>query len=354
VQLWLGLLLALVLFSPVIAYNLMLFETAGHFDFQLSYVLGQEVQAWPVRTGRAMLGELDDKLRYFLPSIGASFSWPTLALTACAMGSFAISLVRNPRDALRRHGFLATWISTLLLVLLATGPSYRFVTLLAGSFVLASALVIDRAMGLRGRSALVLVVVFLAAEAAYAANSLLATVPWGPPGLSYAKGPYSETRRWGYNDIDDYLRAEFDGRRPQRVSSREFVFLERLRDEARKEQERLGLEPYSAAVVYDGSLASQPRMWAINRWTIFHAWVLLDARDHLANMRALQTPDPTATGFETYYFIIPTDKLPLQGSGVSKAGKRLERELVDRKAEPERLFNAEGEEIARVYKLPGT
>ena len=46
INLWLGVLVGLIIFSPVIIYNIGLYKNVGHFDFQLSYILNQHPKEW--------------------------------------------------------------------------------------------------------------------------------------------------------------------------------------------------------------------------------------------------------------------------------------------------------------------
>jgi 4-amino-4-deoxy-L-arabinose transferase-like glycosyltransferase len=47
-----GVLIVFLLFSPVIIYNLKLYQTVGHFDLQLSYLLGQDTPKWQNLMGK--------------------------------------------------------------------------------------------------------------------------------------------------------------------------------------------------------------------------------------------------------------------------------------------------------------
>jgi hypothetical protein len=239
----------------------------------------------------------------------------------------------------------------LVLLTLRAGPSYRFLSLFTPLMALSVARLLDHLRAGESRAVTTAVVALLVFETGYTVNSVITYEAIGPAPYLYARGPRSEVHRWGYNDLSDYLEEELAGKRPDPVIGKQYRFLERLRDEAVARQTRDGLAPTSLAIVFDGSLGAQSRTWAVLRWSIYHGWVVLDASDQLRLMKALETRDITGTGFDRYLFILPTNRIPLQVDGLTRAGEALERELIARAAEPLRLRNAGGEEIFRIYDV---
>ncbi len=86
-KLWFGVLSAFVIFSPVIVYNIMLYRAVGHFDFQISYIAGQNPEVWRVAPGKEV-GSLTDRLRNFAPSLAGSHSWLFLSLALFSFIAF--------------------------------------------------------------------------------------------------------------------------------------------------------------------------------------------------------------------------------------------------------------------------
>ena len=82
---WLGALLALLIFSPVIIYNYEMYRAVGHFDFQLSYIFRQAHPEWVSEPGKE-IGSLSDRIKNFIPRLISTNSWLFLIL-------FAVSLI---------------------------------------------------------------------------------------------------------------------------------------------------------------------------------------------------------------------------------------------------------------------
>ena len=85
-KLWLGALLAMVIFSPVILYNIKLYQAVGHFDFQLSYIFKQNPEVWKVAPGKE-IGTLYDRVKNFVPRLISTNSWVFLVIFAASVAA---------------------------------------------------------------------------------------------------------------------------------------------------------------------------------------------------------------------------------------------------------------------------
>ena len=127
-QFWLGAAIALFLFSPSIIYNLNLYREFGHFDFQISYILGQRPDVWAAAPGKEEIGTLSDRIHNFLPTLFGSNS-PFLLLLVFT-GFFTLR---------KRHLFLSISLVSFTLLYLLIGPTIRFLTLLTPFLILSAA-----------------------------------------------------------------------------------------------------------------------------------------------------------------------------------------------------------------------
>ncbi|MBI2405988.1 MAG: glycosyltransferase family 39 protein, partial [Candidatus Harrisonbacteria bacterium] len=133
--LWLGALLALAIFSPVILYNIGLYQASGHFDFQLSYIFGQDPDVWKVAPGKE-IGTFGARIANFVPRLIATNSWLFLVLFGVAFAAFLIktaipysNVLKNIRIR-KSEWFLAIALFWTTILILKIGPSYRFLTML--------------------------------------------------------------------------------------------------------------------------------------------------------------------------------------------------------------------------------
>ncbi|MEK9186605.1 MAG: glycosyltransferase family 39 protein, partial [Patescibacteria group bacterium] len=111
---WMGIALAFAVFSPVIVYNVMLYKTTGHFDFQLSYIFNQDPAVWQSAPGKEEIGAFGDRLKNFIPNLVNTNSWLFLAL-------FAAGAI----PAIRKSKLLLLSLVSCFLSLLLVGPTLR-------------------------------------------------------------------------------------------------------------------------------------------------------------------------------------------------------------------------------------
>lgn len=299
-MLWLGALLALVIFSPVILYNIGLYQASGHFDFQLSYIFGQDPEVWKVAPGKN-IGALADRVQNFVPRLVATNSWLFLALFGIALAIFFIKLAR--RDISRETWFVVIAFAWTALLMLKIGPSYRFLTMLTPWMALALAILFFSLSA--SRYWLVVFIGLLFFETAYAVNNELADYPKGPTPWFASRVRY-ENYNWGYNELGDYFTNEFAGKAPAITFDVKYKFLEELRDEAIAKADMLGALLYPAFVVTEGNFDHGAKLWVLDRLNVYHAWPVVSGetyRQYLAERGSDYFKD---IGFKNYYFITPS------------------------------------------------
>ncbi len=161
---WLGIAAFIALFSPSIIYNIKLYQTTGHFDFQFSYIFGQRPEIWKVASGKE-IGGLSERIKNFIPRMAATNSWIFLIFVAISATAFITALLKNFKTALQNNKFLLLVIGYLLLLLLLIGPSYRFLTILTPFLALAMAVFLIRiSKHLNNKFALIAIVLVLLFE----------------------------------------------------------------------------------------------------------------------------------------------------------------------------------------------
>ena len=168
-KLWIGTIFALLIFSPVIIYNIELYRAVGHFDFQVSYILGQNPQVWQAAPGKE-IGTLQDRLGQFMPRLIATHSWAFLILFGASIVFFLWGALREPKEifypvrspmrlgrigspdvtsgltsnGVSAHKFLLiAFVFMGLWIIFFIGPSFRFLTMLTPFLVFPVALFFD-------------------------------------------------------------------------------------------------------------------------------------------------------------------------------------------------------------------
>ena len=344
-KLWLGCLIALMLLSPVILYNIQLWRAVGHFDFQLSFIAGQRPEVWSVAPGKE-IGSLGYRLQTFIPTLIKTNSWMFLFFTLLSSTFLAWSFFHDARASL----FLLLALLWVTLLILVIGASYRFLTLLTPFFAMSGGVFAAWCFKRYRRVALVAFTVCTIWETVYSVNTEIFYYPKGEEILAFAPGARSEQANWGYHELEKFLAREFEGKMPAQAFYMKYSFLEDRHRRAIDEALRDGRTPYSLAVIYDGNVHAMAQLWVLDRWNIYHAWPVVKIEQYRAYMQAQGITDITTSGFEHYYFIRPTDAVLLRGAeSRTDYGALLEAELVGRGISPTQIFNRRGEEAFRVY-----
>ena len=342
---WYGLAVLLLIFSPTIIYNLMLYKTAGHFDFQFSSVFGGRPEAWKIQPGKE-IGSLTDRIQNFIPRLIASNSWLFLSLAAFSAAAFIVSLFKNFKTALQNNNFLLLVISYLLLLLLLIGPSYRFLAMLTPFLALSVGLFLSSIsehtnilenVGMRKVALAALLAVF-SFEIFYSYNNQLAFYPIGPAPRLSSKVRF-ENYNWGYNELNDWLEKELAGKVPAITFDLKYQFLEKLREKALARGQRQGLELEPALLVYEGNFDGGARLWVLDRLHFYHAWPIISLETYYQYLQENGFDYYDRVGFKNYYFILQTNVVP------STATKSLMR------GTPLGIYNQRGDKAFEIYKF---
>ncbi len=359
---WIGAVLAALLFSPVLYYNLKLYQAVGHFDFQISYLVWQNPEVWSVQPGKEEFPTLAARAAAIFPNLLKFNSWIFLALFAGSSIAFIVSLAKHTKETLRRHTFLLITLFWLLIIIIGIiGPSMRFLAMLTpflalGIAVTSRALHTPTRVGGVDSSARhrnwfeVVIAVFLLFEILYSSNSQILPYPKGPQLWTWSVVRY-ENYNWGYHELDEWMREKTDGRMPALAFEPKYHFIGEIHKKALAEAERAGKEPYPALFVYDKNIASIPQLWTLDRLQIYHAWPVIPADTYLTFLRDNGADYFERAGFKEIYYIFPTKNVPWKKTNLTDIGMKLEEGLTKDGLKPyTTLENKRNDETFRIYR----
>lgn len=327
---WLGVLLTILIFSPVIFYNVMLYRAVGHFDFQISHIIGQVPEGWREAPGKE-IGTLGDRIKNFIPRLIASHSWLFLIL-------FGTSLL------FLRNAFLFLVLGFLFLLLLLVSPSYRFLTMLtpwmalgvgaflqAGGHYLRAGLMRKAGKVLaKGERALphhperarwaseesdrimpnglfvAIIAITTVFEIFYSYNNQIAYYPKGPEPWMASKIRY-ENYNWGYNELGKFLEEELKNKMPAFTFRARYQFIEELQDKSLQNAEEDGFEPYPALFVYYGNFDEGGRLWNLDRLNIYRGWPIISLETYFQYLQENGFDYYDRVGFQYHYFIVASN-----------------------------------------------
>ena len=283
---WLGGLFFGLLSLPVVVYNAILYRMTGHFDLQLSYLLGQKVPEWQSLPGKEQIGSLPERLLHYWTNLSGVWSWPALAIIILSLVLFVWLWFTSadPESSYTLIGLLVlSWGGMLLFI----GPSTRFLAPLAVWLLIVVAVVVT---SLRPsfpplRYGLLLVGAgLLIFELLFTVQTVIVSRPRGLPGLAYAPLLRSDLEHWGYANLDSYLGKALSGKRPALLPNVRYPFLTRLQAPAAARMERAGWEPAPLLIIYDTNLYNLGALWALHRRLVYDGWPIITADTYLADI----------------------------------------------------------------------
>ncbi len=363
----LAILLFIVIISPVITYNVQLYRHFGHFDFQFSQLFHQDVAAWQARPGQEVLGSYPERVRTFVPRLIEANSPYFLILSALGLLLVLIQCIRDRRLFFRRHLPLVIILAWLLPFLVFIGPAHRFLALLTPWLAIAvgyfasqiySQILNPAAERVRygarhlrigwGVFAVVVFALFIAFEALYSYNSVIALDPAGarPWAYSYL---HRQAGSWGFNELNTYFNGELQGKTPDTAITFQFPFAREILNNALAESHAQGALPVSAGIVYNDNINLSAQLWVFLRRIIYNGWPVVSAESFRSGGAEQFFRE---SGIKRVYFINPTSAVLQDRTRLpTPDGDSMENELKAKGLRPKEIRGPRGEVAFRVYQF---
>ena len=336
-RLAIGAVLFLAVISPVIVYNIGLYAARGHFDFQISYFLKQQVPEWAVRPGREV-GTFWEKFYNFFKNFW-QYGGAVMVLTAVLA---AAGVVRRRKEA--PYFFVGLTILFLLLLFLVVGPQERFLSLLAPFWAMAlAATLLGRAAS---RFRYVLLGLFVVLELALAFNTNLKVHPVGSQGMLYTL-LRRESNIWGYNQLDDYFTGLMAGRYPKANFPLRFAFTRPLQEDALRQAREQGRAEDRTLFVVDSRVHGPAFLWYFTRRTVYERWPVIEDQNFLT-VAGGDLNFFTKQGFDRIVYFQTADTLK-RGDIGAEASEAMVKLLTDQGVQPETIVSRDGHEAFKVF-----
>lgn len=342
--------IAIMIFSPSIIYNVALYKTFGHFDFQISHILGQNPVIWSVAPGKE-IGLLSDRLVNLPINIWKTYSWAFLFLFVIFAPIILLRVIFRRKYMDDRSGrsilFLFIITISITILFLKIGTAYRFLTMLAPAMAIWIALGMDWAYkkiltkNTYTRSFFLIIgfTVFLMFEIFYSLNSQVWNYPIGMMPWMYSNVRY-ENYNWGYNELNDFLNKEFGDLAPALSFDAKYDFLNKLKDDGIARAVVSGKKTTPTLILYEGNFEFAPKLWYLDRLQIYGGWPIMSWRNYMRELEEKGQNYFVDLGFREFYLIfmnnIATDKV-------------FNDFVSDKQSMP--ILNKRGEEAFRVYRF---
>jgi len=337
--------LAVIIFLPVIIYNIFLYKTVGHFDLQFAYLFNQNTPEW-----QASLGKIQDPFSDIVTNLFFMYSIPFLLMAIAGIGYTIYKIFNlrtsdvpnisaeggsasggknlNPRtsdvqrfDLCRSvpkspkatgipvpKGDIGTSIFWLLniifitLMLTAVGSAFRFIALYAAPAIMLITFFLDRLISKFNGEILfrILITGFFIYELSFGA-SILWTFP-----------------DFGIVTLDKYFDEEFGGRRSLAIPVSSNSHLDKIIED---NIAGLPVMDKQILIIYDTNIALSPRLWLFTRRNYYHGIPVLSV-DQFKNFLKIGGTDQ----FNNYliYFVKAGKNTQLNPAFFTPSGEEFE------------------------------
>lgn len=309
--LWLGGAISLVIFSPVIIYNIMMFKTRGHFDVQFAALFKQPHDDW-VGLSTAVNPDLWQSMVAITQTLGNLVGWPMLCLWVVLIGVGVYSFFKKQQRPLNLLVLLLMLFWFIILVF--TKPHVWFVATGYFIFPLMLASSVNFFSFIKYRLLTILatsvVVVILGYSFIFSLNTNQAIEPIGQPKLTYSQ---FRIKSVGYNQLEKFMAERIKGKQPLYILGSD--------DEETLDQQYFNRKIYNMnrppddnsifsreVFIYNENISWFAELWYFKRLFFYQRYDVFSTRE-LAALRDNQ-PESFATlvsNAENVYYFQPTE-----------------------------------------------
>lgn len=316
-KIYLALVLALIILSPVIVYNIYSYKTFGHFDLQFSYLLKQKTP-WNLNE---ISGKTMDPFSKIGENLPAVFSIPFLTT---ALIGLALSCLKFRKELAL---ILITFVFITLL-LTQTGSAIRFVSLYvipATIFITALVIFLWQHWPKPVLIGLILAVITLSELYIFAFNR---------PDYGVAK-------------LDKYLDSVFKNGRSEVIPAHPNPFLNKT---IQKYAADVPVTLKPTGLIYDDNISIPASLWLFSRRQYYHAIPIMTA-GNFENI--LEHENPAAFKNFTLYFVKAGEAAPLKPIKPSGEAEKIEKLLLAKNQKPVAVFTDSSTDFTtfKVYKF---
>lgn len=270
-KLYRALIVSVLIFSPVIIYNVYSYKTFGHFDLQFAYFLNQKTP-WPVE---GFGGKTQDPFSKIGENLTGVFSWPFLMVS---LAGLIVALWK--KELRKRLSLILISFLFITLLLIQTGSAIRFVSLYVIPFAFLVTGVFLFLWDKKPKLTAAIFTLFVLYELFFTAK----TVFLNPPDYGVVK-------------LDKYLDSAFEGGRSETAPTHTNPYLDKI------------IQKYAArtpvklnrptGIIYDDDLATGPTLWLFSRRQYYRAIPVMKSSqfyDLVKNQNA-----DSLNGFDLYF-----------------------------------------------------
>jgi hypothetical protein len=351
--LYFGTAISFLMFLPVIIYNIMLWQTRGHFDLALSAMLGQHPADYKIIT-YAVGGT-----HWFLAPVQAllGMASPTLVLlVVVGVGLWCWNLYQDWRKDEAEMLLVVSLISALALFF-GAGGSTRFGAIILPVAALAAARTLEwlwlrpapwRSLGR------VLIVVATVWEIFFMTQSQLLSQPIIDSPLLLAN---TRPDRGGYRHLDDYI-GKFLSEHPGKPISIPHGKIPQLAAYVRARAQRIyddhpSWQPNRTLLVFDEHLEWFNSTWIFERRALYNVAPVHPLSTFISQLKAGGVNFYQQFGFQSVRVIVPTANVPHNPSPLSSSDANAFLTALQSRNKPVEIIRDDsGLPLFNIYEIP--
>jgi len=347
-EFWLGVIMAVVILSPVAIYNLKVFQTRGHLDAVWSSTFGIETEDFIGLSGRKVGTNYWGNWLEFFRTSSELYSYPFFALWLLSLVFLLYRATINKWSKLEKILLISFGFGFLMFTFIGVAP--RFLSILVPLVVSITALAVYIVlMKIRKKKVLfyiglAVVGLILAGEMFYSFNTNILTKPIGPKKIFYSSSRFYGR---GFNQLDDYLRGEVFGSLAKPVSPKSL------------EEISVGLNELKGqkVIFFDETINWFSFVWYIQKYSFFYRQPLFSFYNYLQFASEDIISPLVQAGVEGFYYIYAADDsvvdwvkkdIPAMRDNMVIFSQMLENNNI----EPVTIGNLDGVTVFKIYYVP--
>jgi len=353
-ELYLTLVIILLILSPVIFYNIKVWQTREHFDAAVSSAVGIQHEDFEIISSRSVGGNYLIKMGSLFKSLHGLVSLPILILFYLSLIYFIYIYIK--KKFVSYSPFILFFGSIIVILFLAwVGFATRFLPIIIPFLVLSTAYCINQILSLLKqqnlknwyRVGIAIFIVVLAWEFLYNINSNFLIKPISENFLIYAKENIRD-EKLGFNAMERYLRKEV---LPKELELKRPGNLKEIDIRAGR-----SLEHNPVIYFFDDSINWFAHNWYFRKYSSYYGIPLTPLYGQAKDWNVENPFKHFASfGVNDYYFIYAVDERVVDPAKIDsenrKASNMLSEMLENNKVDMHEIKNYSGGVAFKIYKF---
>lgn len=317
-------LVALIIFSPVMIYNLAMFFSVGHFDLQFSALFGQPVAAW-AQINHSLAGGLGHKLLAIGGSLFSCWGIINFILFILALVFLTIfSLIKKERQIV--FFTIMGWVFIFLFAMINAAAS-RFLSFFNPLWAVVLALTIY-SLKLKKMPIYILAILLIGYNLFFSYNTLIKQWSLGQNKVFFSKELL--LKNYGYNQLAQELDKIIAVEKPY------------IKTDLKKGENNVLL-------VFDANINYFPKMWYIQRLTSYYEVAFASTDELLMDFEDKNTILQT---YNKFYFIKAINTFLRPADDLTPTAEVLENNLLDGGVDVyQTVKDSAGQVAFKIYKF---